>query len=117
MKIKKRNAELIWKQFEDLLVPRLRLSVIDRAVYSRLLRHSRMEGKLRLRFSIAWLVVLASQTTPRAMLYATSSTTRSALGRSHQSRSHGRGALARRGSGSAPRRPGPSAPRCQPRGD
>src|SRR6266480_430252 len=55
MKIKKRNAELIWKQFEDLLVPRLRLSVIDRAVYSRLLRHSRMEGKLRLRFSIAWL--------------------------------------------------------------
>jgi 5-methylcytosine-specific restriction endonuclease McrA len=55
MKTKKPNAELIWKQFEDLLVPRLRLSVIDRAVYSHLLRHSRLEGKLRLRFSIAWL--------------------------------------------------------------
>jgi 5-methylcytosine-specific restriction endonuclease McrA len=55
MKIKKPNAEHVWKQFEDILVPRLRLSVIDRAVYSHLLRHSRLEGKLRLRFSIAWL--------------------------------------------------------------
>jgi hypothetical protein len=36
-------------------VPRLRLSVVDRAVYSHLLRHSRLEGKLRLRFSILWL--------------------------------------------------------------
>jgi len=42
MKNKKPNAEHIWKQFEDLLVPRLRLSVIDRAVYSHLLRHSRL---------------------------------------------------------------------------
>ncbi len=40
---------------EDLLVPRLRLSVIDRTVYSHLLRHSRLEGKLRLRFSLMWL--------------------------------------------------------------
>src|SRR5712692_1739797 len=55
MKNKKLNAEHIWKQFEDLLVPRLRLSVIDRAVYSHLLRHSRLEGRARLRFSIAWL--------------------------------------------------------------
>src|SRR6266478_4788895 len=55
MKNKKPNAEHIWKQFEDHLVPRLRLSVIDRAVYSHLLRHSRLEGKLRLRFSILWL--------------------------------------------------------------
>ncbi len=53
MKNKKLNAELIWKQFEDLLVPQLRLSVVDRAVYSYLLRHSRLEGKLRFRFSIA----------------------------------------------------------------
>jgi 5-methylcytosine-specific restriction endonuclease McrA len=53
MKNKKPNAEQLWKQLEDLLVPRLRLSVIDRAVYSHLLRHSRLEGKLRLRFSIA----------------------------------------------------------------
>jgi 5-methylcytosine-specific restriction endonuclease McrA len=49
------NAALIWKQFEDVLVPRLRLSVVDRAVYSHLLRHSRLEGKPRLRFSIYWL--------------------------------------------------------------
>ena len=55
MKNKKPNAERIWKQFEDILVPRLRLSVIDRAAYSHLLRHSRLEGKLRLRFSIPWL--------------------------------------------------------------
>lgn len=55
MKNKKPNAELVWKQLEDLLVPRLRLSVIDRAVYSHLLRHSRLEGKVRLRFSILWL--------------------------------------------------------------
>src|SRR5258708_24696375 len=55
MKNKKPNAELVWKQLEDLLVPRLRLSVIDRTVYSHLLRHSRLEGKLRLRFSILWL--------------------------------------------------------------
>jgi hypothetical protein len=45
----------IWKQFEDVLAPRLRLSVIDRAVYSHLLRHSRLEGRLRLHFSILWL--------------------------------------------------------------
>ena len=55
MKTKKPNAEQIWKHLEDFLVPRLRLSVIDRAVYSHLLRHSRLEGRRRLRFSIAWL--------------------------------------------------------------
>src|SRR5260370_39416922 len=55
MKNKKPNAELVWKQLEDLLAPRLRLSVIDRTVYSHLLRHSRLEGKLRLRFSLMWL--------------------------------------------------------------
>jgi hypothetical protein len=55
MKNKKPNAELVWKQLEDLLAPRLRLSVIDRTVYSHLLRHSRREGKLRLRFSILGL--------------------------------------------------------------
>ena len=36
-------------------MPRLRLSVVDRAVYSHLVRHSRLEGKLRLHFSIYWL--------------------------------------------------------------
>ena len=55
MKNKKPNAELVWKQLEDQAVPRLRLSVIDRTVYSHLLRHSRLEGKLRLRFSLMWL--------------------------------------------------------------
>jgi 5-methylcytosine-specific restriction endonuclease McrA len=55
MKNKKPNAAQIWKDLEDLLVPRLRLSVIERAVYSHLLRHSRLEGRPRLRFSIARL--------------------------------------------------------------
>ena len=55
MKNKKINPALVWKQVEDLLVPRLRLSVTDRVVYYHLVRHSRLEGKLRLRFSIAWL--------------------------------------------------------------
>jgi hypothetical protein len=55
MKNKKPNAELVWKQLEDVVAPRLRLSVIDRTVYSHLLRHSRLEGKLRLRFSILGL--------------------------------------------------------------
>ncbi len=55
MKNKRPNAELVWKQLEDLLVPRLRLSLIDRTVYAHLQRHSRLEGKLRLRFSIRWL--------------------------------------------------------------
>ena len=51
MKNKKPNAELVWKQLEDQLAPQLRLSVIERAVYAHLLRHSRLEGKQRLRFS------------------------------------------------------------------
>ena len=55
MKAKKPNAELVCKQFEDALAPRLRLSPIDRAVYYHLLRHSRFEGKSRLHFSIIWL--------------------------------------------------------------
>ena len=55
MKTKKPNAEFVWKQLEDALAPRLRLSVIDRAVYANLLRHSRLEGRLRLRFSLIWL--------------------------------------------------------------
>ena len=55
MKTEKLNAERLWKQFEDDLIPQLRLSVIDRAVYSHLLRHSRLEGKPRVRFSLAWL--------------------------------------------------------------
>src|SRR5262249_18992248 len=54
MKTKKPNAEQVWKQFED-LAPRLRLSTTDRVVYTHLFRHSRLEGKALLRFSIPWL--------------------------------------------------------------
>lgn len=54
-KVKKPNAEFVWKQFEDDLAPRLRWSAIDRAVYSYLLRHTRLEGQLRLRFALSWL--------------------------------------------------------------
>ncbi len=55
MKISKSNAVHIWKQIEDVLVPRLCLSLAERAVYLHLLRHSRLEDRLRLRFSILWL--------------------------------------------------------------
>jgi hypothetical protein len=55
MKTKKPNAELVWKQLEDLPAPCLRLSVFDRTIYSHLLRHSRLEARLRLRFSILGL--------------------------------------------------------------
>ena len=51
----KLDAESLWKQIEDVVVPQLRLSVIDHVVYSHLVRHSRLEGKRRLRFSIPWL--------------------------------------------------------------
>lgn len=55
MKRKIPNALIVWKQFEDVLAPRLGLSTADRAVYSHLLRHSRLEGKLRFRFSMRWM--------------------------------------------------------------
>jgi|SRR5580658_1847006 hypothetical protein len=59
MKHKVLDGVLIWKQFEDLLIPGLRLSVIERALYSHLLRHSRLEGKPRVRFSIPGLIRVA----------------------------------------------------------
>ena len=55
MNNKKLDAIQVWKQMEDLLAPRLNFSVIDRAVYSHLLRHSRLENKLHFRFSMSWL--------------------------------------------------------------
>jgi len=55
MKRKKLNLKHLWMQFEDFLFPRLRLSITDRAVYSHLIRHSRLEGRLQLRFSMPWL--------------------------------------------------------------
>ena len=55
MKTQKIDAVQVWKQFEDVMVPRLDLCLADRAVYSHLVRHSRLEGKRQFRFSIAWL--------------------------------------------------------------
>ncbi|MGB2900956.1 MAG: HNH endonuclease [Candidatus Acidiferrum sp.] len=49
---KKPNPKLLWMQFEDVLAPRLGLTVWDRAVYSYLLRHSLVVGKLRLHFAV-----------------------------------------------------------------
>jgi hypothetical protein len=51
MKPKQIDAVQVWKDFED-LAARLGLNVIERAVYSHLLRHTRLEGKLRLHFSL-----------------------------------------------------------------
>ena len=53
MKNKQIDGTKVWKQLEDMLVPRLRLTVTERAVYSHLVRHSRLEGKLRAQFSIS----------------------------------------------------------------
>lgn len=52
MKNEEINAVRVWKQMEDLVVPQLKLSVVDQAVYSYLLRHSRLEGKRRLHISM-----------------------------------------------------------------
>jgi hypothetical protein len=67
MKNKKLNAALVWKQMEDLLAPQLNFSLADRAVYSHLLRHSRLVGTLRFRFSMSWLAshIRLSQKTTR----------------------------------------------------
>src|SRR5712664_28464 len=64
MPTKKPNAEQVWKQFEDHLAPRLGLCTIDRVVYSHLVRHSRLEGKLRLQFSLSWLAGGTDLSTP-----------------------------------------------------
>ncbi|MGB2621557.1 MAG: HNH endonuclease [Candidatus Acidiferrum sp.] len=49
------DAKAVWKQVEDVVVPQLRLRMIDHLVYMHLLRHSQLEGKRRLHFSIPWL--------------------------------------------------------------
>lgn len=70
MNNKKLDAVQVWKQMEDLLAPRLNFSVIDRAVYSHLFRHSRLERKLRFRFSMAWLagrIRLSEKTTRQSV--------------------------------------------------
>lgn len=55
MKTKKPNTELVLKQIDEVLVPRLHLSLTDRVVYLHLLQHSRFQGKRQLSFSISWL--------------------------------------------------------------
>jgi len=55
MKTNKPDAALVWKQLEDVLAPRLGLNLTERVVYAHLLRHSRLEGKRQLRFSIVQL--------------------------------------------------------------
>ena len=54
MKHKKIDAVEVWKEL-DALAPRLGLSVIDRTLYLHLLRHTRLEGKLRLHFTLSEL--------------------------------------------------------------
>src|SRR2546428_521549 len=49
---KKLNVKLLWMQFEDVLPPRLGLTVKERAVYSYLLRHSLVVSKPRLQFAV-----------------------------------------------------------------
>jgi len=49
---KKLNVKLLWMQFEDVLAPRLGLTVKERAVYSYLLRHSLVVSKPRLQFAV-----------------------------------------------------------------
>ncbi len=52
MNAKRIDVAQVWKEFEDILAPRLKLTVIDRTVSYHLLRHTRLEGKMRLRFTI-----------------------------------------------------------------
>jgi 5-methylcytosine-specific restriction endonuclease McrA len=52
---KKVNPKLLWMQFEDVLAPRLGLTVKERAVYCYLLRHSLVVGKVRLQFAVVSL--------------------------------------------------------------
>jgi 5-methylcytosine-specific restriction endonuclease McrA len=46
------NPKLLWMQFEDVVAPRLGLTVKERAVYCYLLRHSLVVGKFRLQFAV-----------------------------------------------------------------
>lgn len=44
-RIKSRRAEQIWKEFEDYLAPLMGMKPGERAVYSYLVRHTRLEGR------------------------------------------------------------------------
>ena len=60
MKSKTIDAAQVWKDFEDGLAPRL--PRFERAIYSHLLRHTVLEGRAQLRFSIKWLARSAGLT-------------------------------------------------------
>jgi HNH endonuclease len=52
---KKLNPKLLWVLFEDVLAPSLGLTILDRAVYSYLLRHTLVVGTPRLHFAVTAL--------------------------------------------------------------
>ena len=52
---KKLNPKLLWMLFEDVLAPNLGLTILDRAVYSYLLRHTLVVGTPRLHFAVTAL--------------------------------------------------------------
>lgn len=52
MASEKINAKFLWMQFEDVLAPRLGLTIKERCVYSYLLRHSLVVGQPRLQFAV-----------------------------------------------------------------
>ncbi|HET9802060.1 MAG TPA: HNH endonuclease [Candidatus Acidoferrum sp.] len=49
------NLAQVWKDIEDSLAPGLNFNPHDRAVYSFLFRHTHLEGKRKLQFSLAWM--------------------------------------------------------------
>ncbi|MHB8503930.1 MAG: HNH endonuclease [Candidatus Acidiferrales bacterium] len=49
------NPKLLWVLFEDVLAPSLGLTILDRAVYSYLLRHSLVVGTPRVHFAVTAL--------------------------------------------------------------
>lgn len=51
----KPNAGRMWMEVEDDFIPRLRVSLLERAVYCHLVRHTRLMGQRRLRCSMSWL--------------------------------------------------------------
>lgn len=55
MKIKNLDLAQVWKDIEDSLAPGLNFTPHDRTVYSFLFRHSHLEGKRKLQFSLAWM--------------------------------------------------------------
>ena len=52
---KKLSPKLLWVLFEDVLAPSLGLTILDRAVYSYLLRHTLVVGTPRLHFAVTAL--------------------------------------------------------------